>query len=193
MLQIRHETLRIAVIAKLEDYLGMNPDGSMQPDAALIRNGSYEDGDSSLMEPEGAPFEPFKDMCKRRFMWYYDSYMASIEVEQKKVTEGQQFVRMPFEHSGNAMEGKFLYKDLKRRLEQIRKQLDTEAENWAEEGLQAVKQESGVAANLQRQYEQTVEFYKREKSVNVDVELVDGNPFVWRAVSYLVNIHHGHH
>lgn len=157
----------------------------MQPDATLLRNGSYEEGDSSLMEPEGAPFEPFKDMCKRRFMWYYESYLAAVEAEQKKVIEGQPFVRMPFEHSGNAMEGKFLYKDLRRRLEQIRKQLDAESANWAEEGLQAVKQESGVAANLQRQYEQTVEFYKKEKSVNVEVELVDNNPFVWRVVGCL--------
>lgn len=156
----------------------MNPDGSLQP--TFLRTGSYEDGDSSLMEPEGAPYEPFKDMCKRRFMWYYESYLAAVEEEEMKVADGQPFTRMPFEHSGNAMEGKFLYKDLKRRLEQIRKQLDCEADSWAEEGLRAVKQESGVAANLQRQYEQTVEYYKKDKSVNVDIELVDNNPFIWR-------------
>lgn len=171
------------MIAKLEEFLGINADGTLQPDLTP-RTGSYEDGDESLMEPEGAPYEPFKDLCKRRFMWYYHSYLASIETERQKVGEGQQFVRMPFEHSGNAMEGKFLYKELEKRLRFVRERLDVETAEWAKEGLAAVKQESGVAANLQRQFEQTVEHYKKETSVTIDVELVDGNPFLWRVVGY---------
>ncbi|TGZ77386.1 UBC-like protein [Ascodesmis nigricans] len=159
VLKIRHETLRIAVISKLEDFLGINPDGTLQPEVAP-RTGSYENGDESLMEPEGAPFEPFKDLCKRRFMW------------------------MPFEHSGNAMEGRFMYQELKKRLEFVRERLNAETANWAKEGKVAVQNESGVAANLQRQFEQTVEHYKKETSVTVDVELVDENPFLWRVTYF---------
>lgn len=179
--QIRHETLRISVITRLEDYLGINADGTLQPFTAPPET---EDGDT-LSELDGtASFEPFKDLCKRRFLWYYDSYLSSIETERERVAQGQSFVRMPFEHSGNAMEGKFLYSELERRLKLVRERLDQETESWIAEGRILVQRESGVAANLQRQYEQTVEHYKRSSSsVPLDIELVDGNPFLWRMVS----------
>jgi ubiquitin-conjugating enzyme E2 Z len=164
--------------------LSINPDGTVQPSPAPPDPDVYEDGEPSLMELESAAsFEPFKDLCKRRFLWYYDSYLASIEAERKKVTEGQPFVRMPFEHTGNVMEGKFLYGELDRRLRFVRERLDVETASWAAEGRVLTQRESGVAANLQRQYEQTVEHYKRSGSVNLDIELVDKNPFVWRVVS----------
>lgn len=184
-MQIRHETLRIAIIGRLEEYLGINPDGSLQPaPLAATDSDSYEDGESSLMELESAgSFEPFKDLCKRRFLWYYDSYLSSIEIEKKKVGEGQRFTTMPFEHSGNTMDGKFLYSELSRRIKFVRERLDAEVKSWATEGLVFIQKESGVAANLQRQYEQTVEHYKKTDSVTIDIELVDKNPFVWRVVS----------
>lgn len=143
----------------------------------------YDDGDSNIMDSEApSTFEPFKDLCKRRFLWYYDAYVASIAVEREKVTEGQIFTRMPFEPSGNAMEGKFLYSELERRLNFIKERLEKETMDWAAEGLILKGKDSGVAANLQRQFEQTVEHYKKENSVTLDVELVDENPFVWRVV-----------
>jgi ubiquitin-conjugating enzyme E2 Z len=86
---------------------------------------------------------------------------------------------MPFECTGNGMDGKFNYTELERRLKLIRKTLDTETARWAEEGLASKKKESTVAANLQRQYEQVVESYKRDKNVTLDISLVDKNPFVW--------------
>lgn len=115
-------------------------------------------------------------------MWYYDIYLASIKAERSNVAEGQAFVKMPFEHSGNAMEGKFLYCELERRIKRVHEVLNTETCNWAVEGLVMIQKESGVAANLQRQFEQTVEHYKKCSSVTVDVELVDKNPFLWRFV-----------
>jgi len=91
---------------------------------------------------------------------------------------------MPFEHSGNAMEGKFLYSELERRIRFIRERLDKETEGWVVEGKILAEKESGVAANLQRQYEQTVEHYKRSDSVTLDIELVDKNPFLWRVTYF---------
>lgn len=182
-MQIRHETLRVSVISRLEYHLGINPDGTLQPTPSPMEQDIYDDGDSNMMDAETpSTFEPFKDLCKRRFLWYYDSYVASIAIEREKVTEGQIFTRMPFEHSGNAMEGKFLYSELERRLNFIKSRLEKETADWAAEGLILKGKESGVAANLQRQFEQTVEHYKKEDSVTLDVELVDGNPFVWRVV-----------
>ena len=112
-------------------------------------------------------------------MWYYDSYLLAISKAKTEVTDGQQFTRMPFECTGNGMDGKFNYTELERRLRLIRKTLDEETARWAEEGLASKKKESTVAANLQRQHEQVVESYKRDKSVTLDIELVDKNPFVW--------------
>ncbi|CCX34868.1 ubiquitin-conjugating enzyme/RWD-like protein [Pyronema domesticum] len=184
-LKIRHETLRITVIARLEDYLGINPDGSLVQILSPAPSDDVNDAEHSVMEIEGSvTFEPFKDLCKRRFMWYYDSYLTSIAEERTKVTENQQFVRMPFEHSGNAMEGKFCYTELERRIKFVRERLDKETENWIAEGKVLVQKESGVAANLQRQYEQTVEHYKKSDSVTIDIELVDKNPFLWRVTYF---------
>jgi ubiquitin-conjugating enzyme E2 Z len=76
------------------------------------------------------------------------------------------------------MEGKFNYTELERRLRNIKKALDAETESWAMEGLAAQAKESTVAVNLQRQYEQIVESFKRA-DIPHNLELVDGNPFVW--------------
>lgn len=124
------------------------------------------------------PFEPFKDLCKRRFLWYFDSYLAAIQKGKEEVKDGQAFARMPFEGSSNTMEGKFNYSELERRLRNIKKALDIETTMWATEGLAATAKESTVAVNLQRQFEQIVESFKRTDTPH-NLELEDGNPFVW--------------
>lgn len=165
----------------MEEYLGISTNGHV---ALPNTDGSSDDNDIDTNGDDSTvPFEPFKDMCKRRFMWYYDSYLLAIGKAKSEVTDGQQFARMPFEGHGNDMPGKFNYTELERRLKLIRKTLDAETERWAEEGLSAKKKDTGVAANLQRQYEQVVEAYKRDSSVTLDIELVDKNPFVW-AITY---------
>lgn len=183
--KIRHETLRISIIARLEEYLNINADGTLQPSPPPDQD-TYDEGDNSLMDIESpAAFEPFKDLCKRRFLWYYHTYLASIEVERQKVAEGESFLRMPFEHSGNAMEGKFLYSELERRIKLVRERLDKEAEGWIAEGKILTLRESGVAANLQRQYEQAVEYYNgKGDSVTLDIQTVDNNPFLWRVIYF---------
>ncbi|KAF3940888.1 hypothetical protein ABW19_dt0200090 [Dactylella cylindrospora] len=179
ILKIRHETLRISIIQRLEEYLGLRPDGTY-----IVRQpveGEGSESEPSYVDEGGVYFfEPFKDLCKRRFLWYYDTYLASINEEKTKVSENQQFVRMPFEMvNSNSMEGKFSYSELERRIKNIRKALDTEAEGWGPEGWTSLQNEMGVAANLQRQYEQTKEYFSKSDSVTLDIELQDKNPFIW--------------
>lgn len=182
--KIRHETLRITIIQRLEEYLGITPSGEIVPHASINGEDDELDGiDREEFDESSINFDPFKDLCKRRFLWYYDSYLLAINKAKAEVTDGQQFTRMPFECTGNGMDGKFNYTELERRLRLIRKTMDAETARWAEEGLASKKKESTVAANLQRQYEQVVESYKRDKNVTLDIELVDKNPFVW-AITY---------
>ena len=129
-------------------------------------------------------FEPFKDLCKRRFLWYYDSYLQAVEKASAETKVGQKFEKMPFEGGSNSMDGTFQYPELKQRLETIRGALEKETESWAAEGLAAVQRELGIAANLQRQFEQIVEFYKKTDSVALDLELLDNNPFTWQLVLF---------
>ena len=131
------------------------------------------------MDDSSVIFEPFKDLCKRRFLWYYDSYLLAISKAKTEVNDGAQFTRMPFECQGNGMDGKFNYTELERRLKLIKKTLDAETARWAEDGLVAQKKDLGIAVSLQRMYEQVVEAYKRDKNVTLDIELENKNPFVW--------------
>ena len=174
--QIRHETLRITVIQRLEEYLGIGADGSIP--TAITGNAADYDIDMEGMDESSVPFEPFKDLCKRRFLWYYDSYLAAIQKAKEATPDGQPFTRMPFEGSSNAMEGKFNYSELEKRLRNIKNALDAETDNWLSEGLTAKTKESTVAVNLQRQFEQVVESFKRGGAPH-SVELEEKNPFVW--------------
>ena len=165
----------------MEEYLGISPSGVVLPEP-FIPGYESEDDDADLerdYEESSVNFEPFKDLCKRRFLWYYESYLLAISKAKVEVKDGQPFQRMPFEGAGNCMDGKFNYTELERRLRLIKKTLDKETERWANEGLVVKKREGTSAANLQRQFEQVVEAYKRDKNVTLTVELVDKNPFVW--------------
>ncbi|KAF2636712.1 UBC-like protein [Massarina eburnea CBS 473.64] len=175
--KIRHETLRVSIIERLEDYLCIDRG---RVSGVTVYN-AEEDYQSNAAD---APFEPFKDLCKRRFLWYYSSYMASVEKELQKHKDGDRFEKMPFEGPGNTMEGTFQYSSLKERLEVIHDQLNKEAAGWAAEGILAVRKEAGIASNLQRQFEQIVENYKTNDAVTLDLELVDKNPFVWRLMLF---------
>ncbi|KAI1000026.1 hypothetical protein K3495_g8176 [Podosphaera aphanis] len=167
--KIRHESLRISVIQRLEKYLGITPTGKV-----IKKKDSSED----LFEPSTRS-EPFEDICKRKFLWYYDSYLLAISKAKSEVHDGQSFVRMPFEFNSNQMQGIFNYTELERRLKFIRKVIIEEIDHWAAEGLILFKNEATVAVNIQSQYRQIVEAYKSDNSVTLDIELVDSNPFIW--------------
>src|ERR1700733_3056631 len=117
-MQIRHETLRISVIQRLEEYLGITPSGEVLPPVLQPEEDrdDLDPLDKDLLDESTIAFEPFKDLCKRRFIWYYDSYLLAIAKAKQDVTDGQQFTRMPFECGGNVMDGRFNYTELERRL-----------------------------------------------------------------------------
>ncbi|KAF1808955.1 UBC-like protein [Eremomyces bilateralis CBS 781.70] len=178
--KIRHETLRVSVIERLEGYLGINK-----------YNGSYVMPYTPDVETDNrgdmgfeAAFEPFKDKVKRLFLWYYDSYVKAIDEESKKHSDGSRFEKMPFEGTGNTMEGTFQYTDLMTRLTVIRMRLMQESDGWVTEGKIAASKESSLANNLQRQFEQTVELFKKNDAIALDLELVDSNPFLWQLVLF---------
>ena len=180
--QIRHETLRIAVIQKVEETLGIQADGTIEE-----RSLSWDPEGDPEVEQELAKmsdstkpkFEPFQDLYKRRFLWYYDTYLQTIEDQEKKHKHGTKFEKMPFEGGNNSMEGNYQYCDLNRRLKFIKEVIDKETERWAIDGMTAKQREVGVAANLQRQFEQLVEYHKMKGMFTIDMDLEKGNPFVW--------------
>lgn len=174
------------MIQKLEEYLGIQLDGTIvQPKSSWDPEAEAELDPEDLMEDDTPKvFEPFKDLCKRRFLWYYDSYLNTIETEAKRFKDGTHFEKMPFEGAGNTMDGSFNYTELKRRLAFVREVVGKETSDWAEEGANAAQQELGIAVNLQRQFEQIVEAYKLQSKFTVDLELVKKNPFVWQLVYF---------
>ena len=131
------------------------------------------------IEPVAPPFEPFKDLCKRRFLWYYESYMNSVLEAFNDIKPNQAFAIMPFEGGGNTMPGKFNYPEIKRRLELVLKVLFRETDYWVLEGAMQVKKETTLASLMERQFQQIVEDYKRNDQVTIDIELQNDNPFAW--------------
>ncbi|CAN8099305.1 unnamed protein product [Discula destructiva] len=175
--KIRHESLRISVIQRLEEYLGIGADGTITPLAASPDD--EDDVDLMGLDDAGVVFEPFKDLFKRRFLWYYDAYLEAIAEAKKEVKDGQAFTRMPFEGVGNTMDGKFNYTELEKRLRYIKKVLDEEPLQWARQGIEDPElNDATVTVNLRRQFEQIVEYYKQHSMAH-NVELENGNPYVW--------------
>ncbi|RMZ89950.1 hypothetical protein DV736_g2834, partial [Chaetothyriales sp. CBS 134916] len=183
--KIRHETLRIAVIQKVEEALGIQADGSVEDDKAqLAWDSADEEADEEAKREKDrldrlAKFDPFKDLCKRRFLWYYDHYLATIEQHAPQHKDGAAFEKMPFESSGNSMDGKFAYTNLHKRLLRIKDVLGHETDKWAAEGIDLKQRESTKAANLQRQFEQLQQFLKQKSIYNLDLALDNDNPFLW--------------
>lgn len=175
--KIHHETIRVTVIMRLEEYLGLTINRFGRLNQAERCN-ITEDIDMDGQDEQTVPFEPFKDLCKRRFLWYYDTYLASVRKAKGEVAEEQRFTQMPFEGGSNTMEGKFCYGELEQRLIGIKKALDDETVRWVVEGKEAVEQGATVSVNLRRQFEQAVEAFKRDGTPH-NIELEDGNPFVW--------------
>lgn len=152
----------------------------MLPPVQSAWSSEEDDEDDRILAKDGMPaFEPFKDLLKRRFLWYYESYMLSIQAASPKVKPGQAFDKMPFEGMDNSMDGRFHYPEIKKRMALIKDTIMKETDSWAKEGLQSKAKESGISVNLERQYEQIVEDLKRKKHFTLDLALCDENPFVW--------------
>ncbi|GFF53352.1 ubiquitin-conjugating enzyme E2 Z [Aspergillus udagawae] len=181
--KIRHETLRIAVIQPLESSLGIQSDGTAKPSES--KNVAEDDDcDDSFDDEDDTFFEPFADLRKRRFLWYFDSYMQAITEAEPQVRRRQRFETMPFETEDNCMRGHFNYPELRRRLIRVKEAILKETRNWPIEGLEAKRQEASLAVSLQSQYEQIVEDFKHRHNFTVDLRLVHGNPFLWELIYF---------
>jgi ubiquitin-conjugating enzyme E2 Z len=179
--KIQHETLRLAVIQPLEESLGIQSDGTVLPPET---NSSYstdeeDETDQYSLEEEKVPFEPFNDLRKRRFLWYYESYMRAIEEAEPKTKVKQHFEKMPFEGTGNSMDGHFNYPELKKRMALIKETITNETIQWAVDGLALKQREAAMAVSLERQYERIVEDLCNKKNFALDLSISNGNPFIW--------------
>lgn len=169
--------MRISVIQRLENYLGLKTDGTKTITAVP----SDDDMDSEREDIDEAtiPFEPFQDLCKRRFLWYFESYLAAVRTGTSETTQLAPFKKMPFEAgNNNSMDGRFNYPDLERRLWNIKNALADELVTWAKDGLAAEHSDSTVAVNLRHQFEQMVGYFQRGDMPH-SISLEDENPFVW--------------
>ena len=215
--KIQHETIRIAVVQRLEDMLGieeqktssankhakakmddvfskLKPSESPKPSHANGHgsNGvstpntdvsSYEyDAEAAYEALEAAQWDPFVDLMKRRFLWYYDSYMKAIETSRKEQTDGKAFVSMPFEFGPNSMEGHFAYGRLEQRLKRILTALEDECQEWKRQGVIQMAEETQLATQLAFQFKQ-LEFRWNQGQYSgsrMEVSLPDSsNPFCW--------------
>ncbi|OGM39717.1 ubiquitin conjugating enzyme [Aspergillus bombycis] len=178
--KIRHENLRIAVIEPLELSLGILPYGSTSTIAEPASKGDEADEEDQILSENDKPVvDRFADLRKRRFLWYFDSYIQTIDAADSDISRKCKFQTMPFESPGNTMDGHFDYPELRRRVVLLREKIICETHNWLLEGIGVKEQELSIASNLQRQYEQIVEDLKRQKNFAVDLELADTNPFLW--------------
>lgn len=126
----------------------------------------------------------FEDLSKRLFLCYYETYLEIVEAESQKVADGIHFKKMPFEGMGNSMDGNFNYTSLRTRLAQIHEAILAETDRWLQESKALIASDITSAANLKRQFEQAKEWFKDKSDYVVEVDLLDGNPFVWDCVVF---------
>ena len=167
------------MIQRLEDFLGIHEDGTVDELPALDVEPRLRTEYDEDQEDMQSLFEPFKDLCKRRFLWYYDSYLDAIDSAEKITRVNSVFKHMPFEGDGNIMVGTFNYPELRKRLVLIKRTLDRETEYWAKEGQMQVNRETSQAAYLERESQHLAEKYRGNDTVTLDIDLANKNPFTW--------------
>lgn len=212
--KIRHETIRISIVERLENLLGIGTDrgsyaplpkkarteGSFSPSKQTTAQAAeasssgestpvtepsvYEyDADAALNALEAAKWDPFADVIKRRFLWYYDSYVATVTEGAKNHKAGEPFEMAQFEHGSNTMSGQYDYPALKKRLEAIKLALEDEEKNWVKAGVRQVSDATQQANMLAFQFKQ-LEHQWNERSYSdssrLEISLPSPqNPFLW--------------
>jgi ubiquitin-conjugating enzyme E2 Z len=220
--KVRHETLRIAVINRLEKMLNINPSKIVAPEPAeeepatkkskLVSkvkkslkqwvsdpdsdNDPDDEGDeeTSATEPSEydaeatynslnpSPWDPFTDLVKRRFLWYYDSYVEAIEKARSQQKDGTKFITTRFEGGGNSMRGAYAYANLLTRLHNIRDVLKNECTTWTTLGANQVDAKTQLATQLAFQFTQLEHHYNQTSYAGSRIELSlpdKKNPFAW--------------
>jgi len=217
--KIRHETLRIAVIGRLEKLLSINPSAIVErgeeppptksskltaklnslkhwgkSDGSDDDQANEDDPDTSATEPSEydaeatynslnpSPWDPFKDLVKRRFLWYYDSYVKAIEKARSQQKDGTTFAMTRFEGGENGMSGTFAYTKLLARLNNIRDALSTECTTWTQLGAKQVETKTQLATQLAFQFTQLEYRYNKSSydGSRLEISLPNKkNPFAW--------------
>lgn len=89
---------------------------------------------------------------------------------------------MPFEHSGNTMNGTWNYEELQKRLETLETCIMEKTEKWPKRGHTLLSTDAPLAASLRAQFDQILVELTRRTEGMVTLELVDDNPFLWRLI-----------
>lgn len=195
--QIRHENLRLAIIQPLEEALGLitpqsnlyrprlkhsqttNPKTRETPESPQSENQPvYHE-----MTPKTGPFDDFR---KQRFLWYLEQYKEAVEdgVEKEAGRHGAIFPCLSFEFGSNAMNGKWDYPDLQKRMNVLESKILEETYAWPAEGKKLVEEDAGIAVSLRAQHEQIVSGLTRRADSIVDLTMVQDNPFLWKLVYF---------
>lgn len=72
--KIHHETLRISVIQRLEEYVGLSTEPTLPP--AAQDSGDDSDDETRRASPIQPDIGMWVDQCKRTFLWYYYIYLV---------------------------------------------------------------------------------------------------------------------
>ncbi|KAJ5698806.1 hypothetical protein N7462_000811 [Penicillium macrosclerotiorum] len=182
--KIRHENLRLAIIAPLEKAFGIEP--VADPPSSRSESQSREESSENMilnhLGRANLEVDLFEDFCKQRLLWYMELYK---DATQEGITkEGDRhlsrFPQMAFESRGNNMCGQWDYHTLKDRLDVLEKLIIEETDRWPMEGLQAAKDDAGIAVSLRAQLEQISAALAVRSEGTIEVKMVDENPFLWR-------------
>jgi len=123
---------------------------------------------------------PFVDIMKHYFLLYYDVYVRKIN-EGLLSKDGTEFQMMPFEYSENGAYGRFNYKSLLIRLQEIKGKLEKETQCWKEKTHGLIKAEAGW------KYFKLLEEYDKIRKRVVNLEGISAGPvtednlFFWNA------------
>ncbi len=216
--KIRHETLRITVIQRLETLLDIahdripslykeiqrktqalvdkskggvdsaagspklvgKDDGAETPDT---EQSAHEYDAEATYFRESSRWDPFADLEKRRFLWYYDTYLKTITTHKAEHSDGTKFKIMQFEGGANTMEGTFNYSDLEKRLRRVSEHLEMERACWESQGLVQVDEETQLATQLAFQFKQLQHKWNETSCPGSRMEVAlsnPKNPFVWQ-------------
>ena len=171
----------MSVIERLETLL--NIPGPLRREKAKgdpqVKFGSTEAEEDKLVRP-------FTDLYKRRFLWYYQSYLNSIDEEiathGDDVKDGKAFRNTPFECGSNSMHGHYCYSQLKERLGKIYNALLAETKEMEATGLRQI--ETPMALGMQNAFENISKKQNNTTDMPMSLELIDKNPFVWRVAIF---------
>lgn len=158
-------------------------DSDESPASATSAHSAHEyDAEATYHSFDTSSWDPFTDLMKRRFLWYYDSYVATIQKASLEQKDGTKFKETRFEGSGNSMSGAYLYAHLLTRLNRIRDQLSEECKIWIRLGTQQVFDKTGLATQLAFQFNQLEHHYNKSSysGSRLELSLPDkNNPFRW--------------